>query len=113
MVKKIYNFDKIIAQLISMLSANGVNVERVILYGSQADGTSHDGSDIDIVVISRDFARYEPLERLEFLSRIAWKCEGPLEVIGYTPDEVKGKENESIFWDEITKTGIEIYKKAA
>jgi predicted nucleotidyltransferase len=39
------------------LQAQGINPERVILYGSYAKDTAREGSDIDLIVISRDFAK--------------------------------------------------------
>jgi len=43
----------------------GVNVERVILYGSQANGRQREDSDIDLVVISNDFRKMNLRQRLE------------------------------------------------
>ncbi len=112
MVQK-YDFKKIAEQLVSLLASEGIEVESLFLYGSQARGNATDDSDIDLVIISKNLAKFEPFERLEFLSKIAWKCDEPLEIIGYTPDEVKGREGRSIFWDEIRTTGRIIYHKAA
>lgn len=112
MVQTTTDVRHLVDQCIALLSAEGISVERVLLYGSYARGTAHEGSDVDIVVISKDFAKFAPFDLLEFLSRIAWKCDGPLEVIGYTPDEVRGKEGNSIFWDEICKTGRVLYEAA-
>lgn len=104
---------KVVDQYVRLLADEGISVERVILYGSFARGTAHDGSDIDLVVISKDFEKFSPLDLLTFLSRVAWKCDDPLEVLGYTPDDVKGREGKSILWDEIRATGRVLYEKAA
>ncbi len=106
------DFKKIADQFVELLAYEGVAVDLVILYGSQARGTATADSDIDLVVISKDLGRFDPLERLEFLSRIAWKLDAPIEVIGYTPDEVRGREGRSIFWDEISSEGKVIYEAA-
>jgi predicted nucleotidyltransferase len=87
-------------------------VERILLYGSYAEGTQREGSDIDLVVISRDLGRFKPLERLEYLSKISWSIPAPLEIVGYTPEELEGKAGNSIFWDEILRTGRELYHAA-
>lgn len=112
MAQRTADFTAIARRLVARLAREGVAVERIILYGSQARGTASADSDVDLVVISRDFSRFEPFERLEFLSRIAWTFDEPLEIVGYTPDEVKGRETKSIFWDEIRATGREIYLTA-
>jgi predicted nucleotidyltransferase len=85
-----------------------IQVERIILYGSHAYGTPHDGSDIDIVVISKDFKRMHPLERLEFLSLARRESKAPIEALGYTPSEFK-KAKDSIMLDEIVERGIVVY----
>lgn len=103
----------IVEQYLKVLAATGISVERVILYGSYAQGTAQASSDIDLVVISADLARWRPLERLQMLSRATMHIDAPLEVIGYTPAEIQQNGADSIFWDEIVRTGMEIYRKAA
>lgn len=112
MAKKLPDLKAVINAYIKTLESMGVHVEKVILYGSQATGHARPDSDIDIVIISKDLARFNFPERLGFLSRATLKIHGPLEVIGYTPDEVRGKEGKSIFWDEICENGREVYKAA-
>ncbi|MBI5299693.1 MAG: nucleotidyltransferase domain-containing protein [Deltaproteobacteria bacterium] len=87
--------------------------EQVILYGSYAKGTARAFSDVDLVVISSDLAKWAPIERLQMLSRATINVDAPLEVLGYTPEEIAANGDDSIFWEEISKTGKEIYKKAA
>lgn len=111
MVKK-NDLEKIVLQFVDILAGEGVVAESVFLYGSQATGRAVADSDVDLVVISQDLDRFDPIERLEFLSRMAWKIDAPLEVLGYTPDEIYGQEGRSIFWDEIRSTGYEIYRAA-
>lgn len=113
MAKTISDIRKVVKKLLSLLEENGVVVEKVILYGSYAMNCAREDSDIDLIIISRSFKKYPPLKRLEFLSLISWNLPEPFEIIGYTPDEVKGKEGKSIFWDKIQGTGKTIFKKAA
>lgn len=112
MVQGAYNFEEIAAQLVALFKDSEIRVERLYLYGSQASGKAHSGSDVDIVLISKDLEKFPPLKRLELFGRIAWKCTTPVEIIGYTPDEVKDKKGKSIFWDEVLSTGRIIYKAA-
>lgn len=112
MAQKLFELKKIIDSYIAVLESQNIHVERVILYGSQARGTARPDSDVDIVVISKDLARIAFPERLEVLSKATLHIAAPLEVIGYTPDEIKNKVGVSIFWDEICATGQDLYKAA-
>lgn len=112
MAKKLSAIKRVVMQYIKILEEQGIHAEGVILYGSYAAGTAGEESDIDLVIISSDFARYDFPERLSFLSRATLHIDAPLEAIGYTPDEIQGKEGKSIFWDEIRTKGKVMYKAA-
>jgi predicted nucleotidyltransferase len=112
MVQAAYDFVKLATEIASLLKAEGIVAQEILLYGSQARGGAGPDSDIDVVIISKDLQKYQSLNRLEVLSRIAWKCDAPLEIIGYTPDEVKDKAGKSILWDEILATSKVIYRAA-
>lgn len=112
MAQKSIDLQKVVSEVTNLLKAEGIVPHEIILYGSQATGTAHDGSDVDIVIISPDFTRFPSLGRLEMLSRIAWKSSYPLEILGYTPNEVKDKEGKSIIWDEIIHSGKTLYRAA-
>jgi len=85
-----------------------ISVKKIILYGSFAYGLPRAGSDIDLVVISPDFKKFKPLERLEFLSLATRKGRAPIEALGYTPEEFD-KAQEHIFLDYIAQKGSVIY----
>ncbi|PIR18387.1 MAG: hypothetical protein COV46_00230 [Deltaproteobacteria bacterium CG11_big_fil_rev_8_21_14_0_20_49_13] len=91
----------------------GIRPLKVIVYGSYATGKVHAGSDIDLVVISKDLVKWPPIERLQILSRATFNVDAPLEVIGYTPKEIAKNGDRSIFWEEVTHTGKEVFKKTA
>ena len=110
---KLSQIKMVVLQYVKELAKKGVHAERVILYGSFAKGTAKTHSDIDLVIISKDLEKWEPIERLQMLSRATLHVDAPLEVLGYTPKEIKEHGDESIFWEEISKTGKEIYKTAA
>lgn len=109
MVTKKTDLKKIINQYIRELEKRGIRPQRIILYGSYASGKAHAGSDIDLVVISPDLARMHPLKKLELLSLATAKVGAPIEALGYSPEDIRKKGNDSIFWDIVTKTGKEIY----
>lgn len=111
--RKLSKVKTAVKQYVLELKNYGIKPTSIILYGSYASGTATEASDIDIVVISSDLSRWRPLERLKILSRATLNIDAPLEVLGYTPKEIKEKASDSIFWGEISQTGREIYKKTA
>lgn len=62
--------------------------ERVLLFGSQANGTASEGSDIDLIIVSPDWTRYDDLERLEWLGLAAGHILEPVAAQGVTPEEI-------------------------
>lgn len=78
----------IVSRYCRELERMGVTCERVLLFGSQAKGTAHEGSDIDLLVISEAWAPYNERERLEMLGIAAARILEPIQARGATPDEV-------------------------
>jgi len=106
------------ADLISKIiqSLIGLNIYKIILFGSYARGTANENSDIDLVVIldsdemSQLFkdrmARRRPVSR----SLLEINRQYPMDIIVYTKAEydfLKGKED--FFIQEIEETGRELY----
>jgi predicted nucleotidyltransferase len=69
------------------LSRHGVRADRVILYGSYSRGDWHDGSDIDLIVVSRDFEAKGFWERIDMLVDALMDVPQPIEAIAMTPEE--------------------------
>jgi predicted nucleotidyltransferase len=65
----------------------GIKVEKMILFGSYATGTYHEGSDIDLVVISQDFADKDFWQRIKVLARALRIVFEPIEATAMTPEE--------------------------
>jgi predicted nucleotidyltransferase len=84
------------------LKKMGIRATRVLLYGSQASGTAHEGSDIDLIVISGDWEKYNRRQRLELLGIAAARILEPVQAQGFTPQEIKRKEL-SPFWQQVMK----------
>jgi uncharacterized protein len=82
------------------LQAMGIRPQRVSLFGSQAKGTAHIDSDIDLVIVSSDWARYDVIERLELLGVAAARILEPVQAYRATPQEIENHEP-SPFWDYI------------
>jgi len=82
------------------LEKMGIHSERVFLFGSQASRTARAGSDIDLIIISTDFAPYSQRERLEILGVAAARILEPVQANGFTPQEVEMRQLMP-FWEQI------------
>lgn len=69
------------------LEARGIKLQRIVLYGSYATGANKKGSDIDVVVISSDFATKSYWERIDLLADVLYEMFAPVEAVAMTPDE--------------------------
>ena len=97
-IKTIRNYAKEINQ-------QGVNLRKVILFGSFAKGTQHEWSDIDVALVADDFTGVGILDTPRF-SRI--NLQTPyirIEPITYPTDYFQESDP---FIEEIKNTGIEI-----
>jgi predicted nucleotidyltransferase len=77
----------IVARLRQAIEARGVRPQRVILYGSYADGTYREESDIDVVIISDDFAGKSYWDRVDILADAIYEVFAPIEAVAMTPEE--------------------------
>lgn len=64
-----------------------LRIEKVILYGSFAEGKASKDSDVDLIVISPSFARMDDDERLKLLYRKSVGFPYDLHVYGLTAKE--------------------------
>jgi len=96
----------------------GLNVYKIILFGSYARGTANEDSDIDLVVLldTDEFAKTvdERLNRRRPISTALLEVnyQFPMDIIVYSKGEFEFLDKkESDFIREIKNTGIEIYAK--
>ncbi|HEX9616045.1 MAG TPA: nucleotidyltransferase domain-containing protein [Anaerolineales bacterium] len=82
------------------LEKMGIHPTRVLLYGSQASGTAREGSDIDLIVISSDWKKYNHRQRLELLGIAAARILEPVQAQGFTPSEIEKKQI-TPFWEQL------------
>ena len=69
------------------LEGQGVKVTQMVLFGSWANGRPREGSDIDVVVISEDFAGKTFWERVTILGDAVYEVFEPIEAVAMTPAE--------------------------
>ena len=84
------------------LEKMGIRPTRVLLYGSQVSGTAREGSDIDLIVISGDWKKYNHRQRLELLGIAAARILEPVQAQGFTPSEIRQKQI-TPFWEQVMK----------
>jgi predicted nucleotidyltransferase len=89
-----------VVKYIRALNQNGIRAQKVLLYGSYAKNAAHADSDIDLIILSEDFAGRSLVERLTALGMARRDIPDPIQAYGFTPEEVK-RRKVSAFWQEI------------
>lgn len=83
----------ILKHLKELLENNDIHVDKLILFGSWAKGTQQEGSDIDVVIISKDFNGKDYWSRINILSDAIYKVFAPIQAVAMTPQEWDSKES--------------------
>ena len=78
---------EIISSFRKALESNRIRIDKLILFGSYAVGGYRQDSDIDVVVISRDFSDKNYWERIDILSSAIYDIFEPIEATAFTPEE--------------------------
>jgi predicted nucleotidyltransferase len=110
MVRERVKVKKIVRDYIKAFPSD-FKIEKIFLFGSYATGKTRKDSDIDLIVISSDFKRMNFLERLEFLSSLRKNYStrnNSMDIFGYTPQEFKTIDKESVIMRRAKKEGVEI-----
>ncbi|HEY9246952.1 MAG TPA: nucleotidyltransferase domain-containing protein [Candidatus Methanoperedens sp.] len=84
-----------------------ISVEKIIIFGSRARGDFLADSDVDLIIISRDFEGVPFYERMDKLI-LLWESPLDLDVLCYTPEEFKIKQEEICIVRQALIEGIEI-----
>lgn len=82
-------------------------IQRLIFYGSRARGTADAWSDYDFIVVSSDFKKLHPLERISAMYDF-WPSKGAVEALGYTPEEFNEMKKGVNIVSEAVREGIRI-----
>jgi predicted nucleotidyltransferase len=98
---------RIVARYTANLWALGVPVERIYLFGSLAHLEAGTDSDVDPAVVSPLFGKRSLWDQAGFLGRAAWDIDHPLDVLGFSPSQVRKAEPFTLL-SHIVKNGIEI-----
>jgi predicted nucleotidyltransferase len=100
---------RIIDNFIKAIQSKGIKIDKLILFGSYADETHEEGSDIDLVVISDDFAGKDYWERIDILSDAIFDVFQPIEATAMTSNEF---ESETSIISEFAKKGHVVFEAA-
>ena len=77
------------------LQSHGLRVEKLVIFGSQARGTAREDSDLDVALVSPDFAGKDIFERVERTVRAdretIRRFVVPLDLILLAPDEYESR----------------------
>ena len=90
--------------------ANGYDPDKIILFGSYADGNPTEDSDLDLFVIKEtDLPRPQ---RTVQLRRMLYGSMIPMDLIVYTPKEIaESKKNSYSFVNEVLNSGKILYER--
>ncbi|MBI4237673.1 MAG: nucleotidyltransferase domain-containing protein [Deltaproteobacteria bacterium] len=69
--------------------ANDFRITQAYLFGSYAQGTAREESDIDVALVSEDFRDKSEMELLGYLSQKTIPVHTGLEVLAFTPEELE------------------------
>jgi uncharacterized protein len=78
---------KILSRFRKVIEDKNIKVDKLILFGSYAHGTFKEESDIDILVISDDFADKDFWQRIDILSDAIYEVFEPIEAVAITTAE--------------------------
>lgn len=107
MIKKKKDLQDEVNRIVDIITQNYLP-EKIILFGSLADGNIHEWSDIDLVIIKDTKERF--IKRLHDVRLMVKPREG-VDFIVYTPAEVEDmqKKGRRFFMKEILEKGRVIY----
>lgn len=100
--------DKKITEIIKKITAE-FKPEKIILFGSWAWGKPEPDSDVDMLIVKKSS---KPRAEREYeLRSLLFPPEIPLDIIVYTPEELKQKiENDrNLFLKDIVNNGLTLY----
>ena len=84
----------------------GIRPQKIIPYGSFVDGTHREGSHIDLVIVSDDFAGKNYWERIDIPADAICKIFAPIEAVAMTAEE---REEDHSLIAAFARKGVALY----
>jgi len=107
-IKTPANTEEVIRRAIEYLQQR-VRIHQAILFGSHARGEADVWSDVDLAVISPDFAQMSHRKIMDLLVDVALRVEPCVEIRPYTPKDLK-EARPTNFLGHILAEGKIVYK---
>lgn len=89
-----------------------LDIVTIIIFGSYLTNRFTADSDIDILVVAKEFSKMNKLDAFKILSKPIWEVKLNLDPIPASPEEIKSIKKAS-FLAEIFNTGKVVYSKSA
>jgi predicted nucleotidyltransferase len=83
-----------------------IEIEKALLFGSWTEGEAEEGSDIDLLIVSNDFAKMDFWEKAKLLGKIKMQLLEPIDAVGVTPEDFEKSRSLII---EFAKKGEVVY----
>ena len=109
MLKTTVTIEQIGREVMDFLSLY-IKVDRIILFGSYAQGNFRKDSDFDLAVISEDLEKMDILAKMELFSKTAIAVDSRVELKGFGKDEFLNPDKGSLL-EAIKKQGKVIYSR--
>lgn len=104
-----YNYKKEIDKIVKQLQ-NKYKPEKIILFGSFARGKPKKDSDLDLFIVKK--TRKNTLERILEVDKILFNRNLPLDILVYTPRQIKERLTLGDFFvEDILNKGKILYEK--
>lgn len=102
---------KIKIKLKTLLQERGIGIEKIVVFGSYAKGKEKEYSDIDIIIVSKDFREKDIFQRVELTRGIHRKLIDeimkPFDIMYYSDEEWKN--GNSLIINSAKENGVVIY----
>lgn len=85
--------ERVVRRLTELLTKSGITVDAVYVFGSSARGDWIKGSDVDVILVSRDFEGVPFLKRMDMVEELQWRerLSPHVEALPLTPKELEEK----------------------
>lgn len=94
-----------------LLGQKGINAQKIVIFGSYAKSIEKEDSDIDIIIVSRDFRNKSIFERVEQACGIdrelVRRTKKPFDIIYYSDEEWEN--SKSLIINAAKENGVVIY----
>jgi predicted nucleotidyltransferase len=81
--------------------------EALVVFGSRVDGAPHEWSDIDLLIVSREFEGMRVLPRMSLFRKVA-QPHIRVDALCYTPTELQYMQTQPTFIRDVMQSGLRV-----